>query len=86
MSNPLTTSGENTLGQGAALLTDTVSDHLSGLHLEISPPAHPVHSHHVQGETGLGVLPAGPVHGQPVALPVAGAVGAGEAGDARRKI
>ena len=81
MSVPLTTSSENTLGQGAALLTDTVSDHLT-LPAGVRPGPGPVDCHDVLSVAGVLPQPAGPVHRQPVALPVAGAVGAGEAGDA----
>ena len=81
MSIPLTPGSEDTLRQSTALLTDTVSDHLT-LPTGVRPRPRPVDCHDVLCVAGVLPHPAGPVHGQPVALPVAGAVGAGEAGDA----
>ena len=81
MSIPPTPGSEDTLGQRTALLTDTVSDHLTRP-AGVRPGPGPVDCHDVLSVAGVLPQPAGPVHGQPVALPVAGAVGAGEAGDA----
>ena len=74
MSIPGTAGSEDTLGEWAALLTDAVSDQLGPVGL----PAHV--SHHVLGVADVLAQQAGSVHRQSVALPVAGAVGAGEAG------
>ena len=75
MSIPGTAGSEDTLGERAALLTDAVGDQLGpvGLPADVS--------HHVLGVADVLAQQAGSVHRQSVALPVAGAVGAGEAGD-----